>query len=332
MKSLVVSPRPTDALSFYRCIGPLRRLRETHPFDFTQNSSLNWAVMAEYDNTFLHRPYTPEHVKIMDIAKNYGIKIWGDYDDWLLDLEYDNPAKGVFDSAKKDILHCKKNFDLLFVTTQRLKELCEGVGATNVVVAPNAYDHRLFPYARQKKAERTKICLWRGSNTHNQDLKSIMPALEKVIQENTDWQFVFVAYNPSWMMSQKYSNVHYIGPKETLEYMRMIWEIAPLIMYHPLHDNDFNRSKSMCSWLEASHAGAAFVGPDFEEYSRPGIVKYQPGNSDSFYDAMSGLIKSKDAMINSIQDSAKYIHENLTLDHVNKIRWKALSQLQTKQR
>jgi glycosyltransferase involved in cell wall biosynthesis len=324
MKSLVVTPRPTDALSFYRCVGPLRRLKEQYPFSFSVQAQINWSVLAEYDNLFLHRPYQTEHAQIADIAKKWGYKIWCDFDDWLLDLEKDNPAKKVFDESKEHVLRCKRSADLIFTATNHLKTLCESVGAKRVVHVPNAYDNELFPYAQTKK-ERLKICMWRGSNSHNLDIKSILPGLEKTIKTFPDWQFVFLGYDPSWMFLNQYNNVHYVAGKHPLEYMHMIWDMAPSVVYHPLHDSDFNRSKSMCSWLEATHAGAAFVGPDFEEFNQPGITNYKPGNSDSFFESMKLMLQSPVRIQENFNRSSEFISSKLLLKQVNEIRWKALS-------
>lgn len=324
MKSLVITPRPTDALSFYRCVGPLRRLRETHNFNFSVQSQINWAVLAEYDNLFLHRPFQAEHSQIADIAKKWGIKYWCDFDDWLLGLEKDNPARQVFDDSKKHVIDCVKHADLIFAATNHLKNLYQGIGGKRVIHIPNAYDDELFPYAKTKK-ERLKICLWRGSNSHNQDIKSVLPGLEKTIKTFPDWQFVFLGYDPSWMFTQSFQNVHYVAGKQPLEYMHMIWDMAPSVMYHPLHDSDFNRAKSMCSWLEATHAGAAFVGPDFEEYKRPGLLNYKPNSPESFFETMRLLLGSPNRITKNFKESFDHINQSFLLKHANKLRWEALS-------
>jgi hypothetical protein len=42
----------------------------------------------------------------------------------------------------------------------------------------------------------------------------------------------------------------------------------------PLHVSDFNRAKSNIGWIEAVHAGAITVAPDFQEWRRPGVINY----------------------------------------------------------
>jgi glycosyltransferase involved in cell wall biosynthesis len=327
MKTALISPRPTDAISFYRAAGPFRRMREQFSdFDYDIIDTINWALLTRYDNVFLHRGYTAEHVKVAEIAKKWGVPLIGDYDDYLLNLEHDNPAKGVFDNAVKDTLECTRALDLTFVTTEYLKGLLEQAGAKNVVVAPNAYDAKLFPYAAKKK-DKLKICLWRGSNTHNKDVMSVLPGLERLFKTFPDWQFVFVASNPSWMFRHTHSNVHFVGSKDILEYMHMMYEMAPSVVYHPLFDSDFNRAKSMCSWLEATHAGAAFVGPEFEEFTRPGITNYKPNDPESFFESMKSLLSNPIKIEGNYRESAEYIARELTLERVNEIRMSAIKRL-----
>lgn len=331
MRTLVVTPSTTDPISFYRGAWPLKRLRETYGLDFEFSDAINWSSLTNVENLFLHRPFTAQHASVAEIAKNWQCPMWGDYDDWLIDLAIDNPAKTMFDNNVDNVKSCIKALDLCFTTTEHLKGLIERNGGKNVVVVPNAYDHNLFPYAKQKK-ERLKICLWRGSSTHNHDISSVLPALEKLFEIFPDWSFVFAAHNPSWMFRKKdHPNVHFVGAKNMLEYMHMVWDMAPGIVYHPLTDTDFNRSKSMCSWIEATHAGAAFVAPDFEEFQRPGITNYKAEDMQSFFEKMHSLLANPQMLDDNFNSSADYIASNLTLDKVNEIRWSELKKLhQTK--
>lgn len=326
MKTLVVSPSSTDPISFYRSAWPLKRMRDKYDFDFTFSDSINWSSLTNIDNLFLHRPFIKEHEDVAQIAENWKVPMWGDYDDWLLDLAIDNPAKTRFDNCAEHIKKCIKKLDLCFVTTEHLKKLTIEAGGKNIIVVPNAYDDKLFSYA-QKKKDKLKICVWRGSSTHNLDLYSVLPALERLFETHKDWHFVFVAHDPSWLFKKQHDNVHKVAPKNILEYMHMMWEMAPSVVYHPLTNTDFNRAKSMCSWLEATHAGAAFVAPDFEEFQRPGITNYVPENGEDFFNKMHTLLSNHQSIEDNFQSSAKYIAENLTLETVNEIRWNALKTL-----
>jgi hypothetical protein len=125
---------------------------------------------------------------------------------------------------------------------------------------------------------------------------------------------------PPWWMGESFENVKTIEGQGMIEYMRSLETIKPAIMTHPLVDSRFNRAKSMCSWIEASHAGAAFVGPAFREYQRPGITNYEPGNSDSFFAAIDGLIEQPELIPYNAMKGQSVITTELSLREVNKIR------------
>lgn len=81
----------------------------------------------------------------------------------------------------------------------------------------------------------------------------------------------------------------------------------------------------MCSWIEASHAGAAFVGPDFVEYRRDGITNYEAENSESFFKAIDGLITEPINIIENAKKGQALITTELSLREVNKERIKLFS-------
>jgi hypothetical protein len=172
--------------------------------------------------------------------------------------------------------------------------------------------------------DRNKIVLWRGGASHTQDLLSVRQGWVELVSRHTDWQFVFMNCYP-WWLGEVPSNVRFIEGMNAIDYMAAIQKISPAVMTHPLVDTDFNRCKSMCSWIEASHAGAAFVGPDFEEFERPGLERYTPGNSESFYKVISGLMNDPSRIVHNAKLGQAEILGPLSLREVNKTRAKLFS-------
>ncbi len=121
--------------------------------------------------------------------------------------------------------------------------------------------------------------------------------------------------------------MNYIDGMGTLEYFRYMHDVAAAIVVHPLSDCDFNRAKSMACYLEASHAGAAFVGPDFEEFQRPGITAYKPDDGTSFFDAVNNLIEHPNKIIENAAVGRKTITGPLELGVINEIRMKVFRAL-----
>lgn len=325
MRVLLLTPNKTDPLAFYRASLPFTRMREDNSdFHFTCTGDFDWSVGIDHDLIYLHRPVEDSHMAICNIADRWNLPIIADFDDWFLDLDHSNPAKQFFDSRKDNFLRIinSKSVRGIMVSTNKLKELILGVlqdKSKPIWVIPNAYDAKGFSYYRNEKnlIERNKYVVWRGGNSHTADLLSVKLDFEKLFSDFPDWDFLFIAQYP-WMFKTTGTNVKFIEPLGIAEFHRALHDLAPAIMTHPLSDSDFNRSKSMCAWIEATHARAAFVGPDFEEFNRNGIINY--GKDKSFYEAIAGLISEPIKIRDAIFESDKTIQTELTLSKINRMR------------
>lgn len=321
MKILLITPDGTDALAYYRSSLPLSFMRKSHAMDFAIDHTVNWASLRQFDLIFMHRPYTGLHLEVVQKAKEWGVKVVSDFDDWLFDLPTSNKAKFHFDSYKDTFTRICNLSDGIITATDylgtKVKELLLDQSKP-MLTAPNAYAKPLYPYAEEIR-ERNKIVLWRGSDTHNDDLLSVKDDFQELFKKHSDWDFAFMASFP-WVLEPIPDNVKIATPITDLhKYFKGIYTSCPAIMTHPLRDNAFNRSKSMCSWLEATHAKAAFVGPDFEEFNRAGITNY---NADkSFFECIDELITKPELIAENYAKSANNINENLLIDHVNKKRF-----------
>jgi len=323
MRILYVTPNPSDPLAFYRGSVPLSRMRKSHGIDFSYADAVGWNHIVDHDIIFFQRPFTPQHLQVMRMAKDWGKKIVVDYDDWLHDLMQDNPAYFLYERSKAFVSEAESLADVIMVATEKMQELYSARGIKSVVV-PNAYDTELFTPC--DVSDRSKIVLWRGSSSHLMDNFSVRSGWLELIKQHTDWQFVFMNVPPWWLFAD-FDNTHIVEGKDIIQYIKSLEETKPAIMTHPLVDSDFNRSKSMCSWIEASHAGAAFVGPDFKEYQREGITNYKANDSQSFFNAIDGLIKNPEMIIENAKKGQKIITSSLSLTEINKIRYELFHSL-----
>lgn len=329
MKIGYITPDETDALAFYRGSGPLSHLRKkVHDLEYeAMPNSISWASIRKYDLLFMQRPWLVEHLKIAELADKWNVPLVIDFDDWLMELPVSNPAYEAFNKNKKNIVQICNAASAIIVATNKLAELFKTLlidPNKPVVVVPNAYDVDLFKKYRNEKniKDKKKIFAWRGGNSHMEDLLSVKQDYLNLFQSFPDWEFVFIAQHP-WFLEAKAPNVKTADALKIIEYFRALHDTAPAILAHPLADSDFNRSKSMCSWLEATHARAAFIGPDFEEFHRDGITNYN-GN---FFEVAAELLNHPEKILINYEKSEKYIQENLTLDRVNAIRYSVFKQL-----
>jgi len=332
MKIAYVTPDASDPLAFYRGTGPLCNLVKNHKdFDYTHlPNDISWASLKKFDAVFIQRPHSPEFLKVCELADKWSIPIIGDFDDWLYELPPSNPAAIGFKTHQTSFVQILNSLSSIIVATEKLKELILPLlldQTKPIYVIPNAYDVNLFKKYRHSKnvKPKQKIFAWRGGNSHLGDLLSVKEDYRNLFKSYPDWQFVFIAQHP-WILDAKgFNNVQMADPLKIVEYFRALHDTGISILAHPLEDNDFNRAKSMCSWLEATHARAAFIGPDFNEFKREGILNY--GKDLSFFEASSRVLSDPQLMNKMYFDSEVHIMQHLTLDIVNEKRMKAFSDL-----
>jgi len=331
MKILYVSPSSTDPLAFYRGAGPLRRMRQQFKdFDYIDQKQVDSAVPGQADLVFLQRPFEANHLQVALLAKKNSYPIVADFDDWFMGLHPSNPACPVFKKNEANFLQIVNTVDAITVSTEHLKNLILNILENRdkpIYVVPNAYDPMLFCHYRdnQNIPPRKKIVLWRGGSSHNHDLAMVKDDYQRLVTEFEDWQFLFIGAHPWILGLENKKNVQFLGGYGILDFFEQMYKLAPAITAHPLCDYDFNKAKSMCSWLEATHAFSAFVGPKFQEFDRPGITQYQE-KPYGFYESVSKLMKAPQKIVEKVMASNQYIKENLTVFEANKLRLKAFKE------
>lgn len=336
MKVRVNLPNDVDATSFYRGMGPLGAMeRQFEHLKFVYDApKYNWATLFTDDVLFLQRPYRPDHLQIVQMAKNNGKKIWVDFDDDLFTVPVSNPAYRIYgnEETKKTIARIISHADHVSVSTPQLKRALQERGPQplnkNVTVVPNAYnspalDHiyRRFP----KKLDRQKIVMWRGSSTHHKDVAEYMDVLVDVINAHKDWSFLFQGDKP-WFLYEKLGDNAIFGESlDPIEYFHMIRQLQPRLMIVPLHDSEFNRSKSNIAWIEGAFAGAACLAPDWEEWHRPGILNYS--SRETFRDTLEGFLNGRYEADSLVEQSWEFILRDLDIKVVNEKRLQILNAL-----
>ena len=296
MKINLLTDIPTwhDATSFYRGIRPLKELSKAIPeLNLTAVDPWTWASMTHADAVFMQRPYKDGHVVKMEIAKDIGLKLWVDYDDYLLGVPADNPNHAIYNSkeTKMNILRCLAMADVVTVSTQALADLYKDFNK-NIVVVNNAYEKRLYPY--RKPAPRNKLVMWRGSSTHHRDAMGYaQPIIELQNDERfKDWTYHYVGDN-LWFITEftPHASTLWSEAIDVIRYFKHIHEVAPSLMMVPLHDSAFNRCKSNIAWIEATHAGGVALVPDWEEWKNPGALIYT--DQASYRNHMESILKGE---------------------------------------
>jgi hypothetical protein len=305
----------------------LAELRRQWPEFYTHHLQVwNWATVAEADAVFIQRPWSNDHVGMMQMALDVDVPVWIDYDDLLWEMPTDNPSFFLYSSQGKlqNMSWCIKNASHVTVSTPELKRQLEKLNK-NVTVIPNAIDMRYFKY-RAEPPPRTKKITWRGSRTHHRDVLEVCQTLQAAHMKHKDFEWHFMGDN-LWFITDNFEHKRTIvrEPVEWCDYFRHIWGLAPTAMIAPLSESPFNLSKSNIAWIEGAFAGAVTIAPDFEEWRKPGVLTYK--NETELGLALEAVLSGGLPIAAAAKSAWDYIQENLTLAKVNKIRKEVLSSL-----
>jgi SAM-dependent methyltransferase len=301
---LVFCPIKADATSYYRGWGPLNHLakhEDIELIDISGDIEISWAVIGQGDILFMQRPSTFNEIRMMEIARDCNTPVWIDYDDDYLNIPPHNPRHELYahPHRQEQVRRAIEIADIITVSTTGLKNaILEDTGrgfglhANKIIVVPNAIDERMFELALplHDDIEKRDVILWRGGDTHDHDMA---PYIEKMVQLYNEFpwfKWAFMGSAPQEFLKQiDSSRVMLYEWEDVFVYFHRLLELKPRVTIVPWADNKFNLSKSNCSWLESTLAGAATVFPAWSLEAASGMVLYR--DEDSFYAETRALLE-----------------------------------------
>jgi 2-polyprenyl-3-methyl-5-hydroxy-6-metoxy-1,4-benzoquinol methylase len=295
MKILVWSPIKADATSYYRAWGPLQHLARHYEgvqlIDISiPEMEISWAILMQGDVLFMQRPSTDTEVRVMEIAKNANIPIWIDYDDDYFKIPETNPRHELYAHPHRveQIRRAIEYADVITVSTIPLKNSIvsiTGKSKNAIQVIPNGVDETIFNTKMPGMSEigvSRDVVLWRGGDTHAADLD---PYIEKMVQlynEFPKYKWAFVGAAPEKFLKLIDTNrVMLYAWEDLFVYFDRLFELNPKITIVPWASTEFNESKSNCSWIESTLAGAATIFPRWSSEFVEGMEGYN--NPEDFY-------------------------------------------------
>lgn len=310
-------PNPSDATALYRSTGVLSKLKHHIDCDFSFDNNVSWSSLAWNDILFCQRPWGKPFYSACMIAKNNNMPIWMDFDDYLLDVPEWNPAYKFFSSTQdKDLFKEMLNMsDAITVTTEHLKQKFLKFNP-NVFIIPNAHNDYLFKF--DYNFSNHKKIVWRGSNTHLEDFRTIVEMLRNLqSNELTDWQLNVIGDDP--LKFKSIIKFKHYPPVDPIEYFIFIKELNPSIQLVPLVVNDFNKSKSNIAWIEGIYSGAVSIAPkDMVEFNRPGVFLYDDLND--FENILRESVKNPQELKQFYDAGFEFVKDKLLLSKVNELR------------
>jgi SAM-dependent methyltransferase len=294
IKILVCSPIKADATSYYRAWGPLQhmanRFDDIKLIDISiSDLELSWAVLMQGDIIFMQRPSTDVEVRIMRIAKNCNVPVWIDYDDDYLNIPKTNPRHELYADPHRveQIKRAIEYADMITVSTIPLKEgiiKATGKDKNKIQVIPNGVDETLFDTSKPliEEISGRDIVLWRGGDTHAADIDPYLEKMVLLYNEFPKYKWAFVGNPPEKFLKMvDNSRIMLYAWEDVFVYFDRLMELRPKVTIVPWAKTVFNDSKSNCSWIESTLAGAATIFPKWSSEFVPGMEGYH--DPEEFY-------------------------------------------------
>jgi hypothetical protein len=327
---MVMSPHPEDATSYWRALGPIRWLAKTESewlsFRMAPNK-ITWADLAFSDILFIQRPSDARAVPIIKKAKALGMKIWVEYDDDLLNIPVSNRAYEHYARVeiRQAVTKIIASADVVTVTTEHLASVYRPLN-NKIVVVPNSFEDDKWFKRNREKSKNSKIVIWRGSSTHDRDLRDYLQPILKTANERLDWKWVFIGKPCAEIYeSMPQNRLMIIDGWAIPEYFDFLNTFVAEIAIVPLAENKFNFSKSNIAWQELTYLGATTLGPTWSEWTLPGITNYT--DSLSFYKSINMLMDNKEKREKGLLLSEKEIETNWLLSKANSMRVRIIQDL-----
>lgn len=325
---LAVIPNQSDATSFYRAGGPLQHLKRKYNININLVAQYNWFTLGFSDIVFMQRPFRSTDVGIAQMAKSLGIPIWIDYDDDLFNVTTDNPAYEVYgkEEYQNNIKTMMRLCDFMSVSTDDLRVKAEKLYGMfgKVMTINNAFNSHLIQ--RKIAVEKKKLILWRGSPTHHRDVTALAQPILELSNEYKDWVWEFIG-DRLWFLTDGMPHERTICAEamDIIDYHQHIADVSPSLMIVPLHDNTFNKAKSNIAWIEATHAGAVCVAPNWPEWRRPGCLTYN--DPEDFKEVMQNAMNGNIDLDLMRSLSMQEVEKKYNIDYTNEQRLAILASL-----
>lgn len=284
----------------------------------------DWSYYWQFDLIYLIRPSTAREYMLIGRAKQLGVPVWVDFDDDLLSIPDTNPYYHQYTTsdAIKIMSEACLEADILTTHSERHAQNLRLKFQREVTVIPNAIDDRLL--ALKKPWKRSKKIAWRGSSTHAHDLLSVQSGISQMhAKYNThDWHY----FGCDPLFINKSTCPYTVSPTMNLmDYHIALAQRNSSYHWCALADSEFNRVKSAISWFEATLAGSVFLGPNLDEFRKPGIMQYECGMGKDFSRMFTDMLQLSDFECDAhVKTSWEYIKDNFLTSKTNEKRLEIL--------
>lgn len=306
IRVLAVCPVPADGTAWWRVVSPLGVMKQDWPglLEFEISHEPDHVKLSGVDLLLLQRPMRDGDLALLRHAKRLCIPVVVDYDDDYTGVPPHNPRAHHYmnDAIQRKIRSFLTEADVVVVSTPDLKRKLMQHNKRTVVI-PNGLDDRLFTHKPAVGKLRPRTVVWRGGDSHIDDLAGFKEAMVKAAHETPTAIWHFVGHPAGEFIKRMPPGTVVDHPfLDVLAYFGKLAELEPHILVVPLADTHFNRCKSNISILEGTWAGAVVVAPKWPGWSVPGVLSYESPAHMS--ELLRGALRMRDAELSALRNQA----------------------------
>lgn len=334
-------------VSQYRLVHLMRALKDHYDFDYFASDFAKPEDDKRDDAQFLRDRFEKYDLvisKIIDaqyvasavrfITQYVDVPLVVDIDDNIWEIKPDQPAYEQY-SKGSTALGVASTYvsmaDAVFSSTEplaeyvstRMKEVYKE--EKPVYVLPNYIDPADYPFEKAPSRKDKIIIGWQGSVTHHEDLKLVMPAINKLLIEFPQLHLELLGGVPKEMAGDLFSGIddkviHKImsigGVPAFDKFPKLLSEQDWDIGIAPITDDLFNRAKSHIKWLEYAMFSIPCVASDVHPYKviEDGKTGYL-SKPDEWYNKLKLLITNEELRKEIGENAHKEVMEKWTIDN-----------------
>jgi glycosyltransferase involved in cell wall biosynthesis len=308
---IIYSDSIHSACSFWRSHGvflELSRLGYVNIIEGTYNDS--WTILRACDIAFFQRPISKKCTEQIFMAKDLGLKVWIDLDDYNIIPEH-HPIYDLWKREYDELSFTKIMMlaNIVTVTNQQLKNYYLSY-SNNIEVIPNAINDY---WIKQHKQKTGKNIFLRAGVHHHQDIYKYKDQIINIFKKYNDWNLIIAGSDPIFLKNE-IKNYKFVGDNNIHGYFARILNENCSIFILPLIENKLNLHKSNIGWIEATISGSVALTPSWFNLEEESVI-YK--DEESFYNGLELLITNTELRSKLFNKSIKKIKSEYLLSTVN---------------
>jgi hypothetical protein len=292
IKALAIESKQISAVGYWRCFEPLRMVQRLSNgnIDITFASEVTQAALYGYDVLIMFRPHEQIHLRLIETAKEIGLKVILDIDDDVWHLDPGHPLYLQYIDQASFFYNIYSLADHVWASTPQLQYATDSVDRG--VVVYNAINPNTLPNKPKKLNE---IVSWRGKWVQHGDLEYGKEQFEQV---KTKYRWLFWGHVPAYDLNGVYFNaIQYANG--VFEYFKAIQKSPSTMLWKPLKPGLFNDAKSNIALIEATMLG--------------GVCVTNYAGSPMWETALLNFPDSESIFLKTWEDSVELIHDQYNI-------------------